>query len=94
MAAQSKVKTFRYEVSAAHDLSAYQAVRVGENAKHVPAKNTQHLIAIAALLLLRSEVSLAGADLEVFLQTGDFDGPVTPVGVEVGGLVRDHVLAA
>src|ERR1700730_12024399 len=33
----------------------------------------------ALLLLLRSEVSLTGADLEVFLQRGDFDGPVTSV---------------
>src|SRR5258707_8966779 len=56
--------------------------------------STERAQAQTACLLLRSEVSLAGADLEVFFQAGDFDGPVAAVGVKVGGLIRDHVLAA
>src|SRR6202011_4536169 len=54
--------------------------------------NTERAQAQTATLLLRSEVSLAGADLEVLLQAGDFDGPVTAIGVKVGGFIRDHVL--
>src|SRR5579863_7861090 len=45
-------------------------------------------------LLLRGEVALASADLQVFLVGGDFDGAVAAVGVEVGGLVGDDILAA
>src|SRR5690348_2428317 len=45
-------------------------------------------------LLPGGVVALASADLEVLLIRGDFDTAVPAVGVEVGGLVRDHVLAA
>src|SRR5258708_1226437 len=39
-------------------------------------------------------VSAAGADLEVFFHGSDFDGAVASIGVEVGGLVGNVVLAA
>src|SRR5208283_422294 len=45
-------------------------------------------------LLLGGEVAFAGSDLEVFFVGGDFYGAVAAVGVEVGGLVADYVLAA
>jgi len=45
-------------------------------------------------LLLRCEVTFARPDLQVFLQRGDFDGAVAAVGVEIGRLVGDDVLAA
>src|SRR5580698_2297370 len=46
------------------------------------------------LLLLGGEITLAGADLQVFLEGGDFDGAVAAVGIEVGRLIADDVLAA
>lgn len=45
-------------------------------------------------LLLGSEVAFAGADLQVFLECGNFDRAVAAIGIEVGGLVGDDVLAA
>src|SRR5258708_30685176 len=56
--------------------------------------STERAQAQTAPLPLRSEVSLAGADLEVFLEAGNFDGPVTSIGVEVGRLIGNHVLAS
>jgi len=38
-----------------------------------------------------SEVSAAGADLEVFLQGSDLDGAVASVGVEVEAYRRRHI---
>lgn len=37
---------------------------------------------------------MTGADLEVFLDGGDLDGAVAAVGVEIRGVIRNHVLAA
>ncbi len=45
-------------------------------------------------LLLRGEVAFAGTHLQVFFHRRDFDGAVAAVGIEIGGLVGDHVLAA
>src|ERR1700676_3667066 len=45
-------------------------------------------------LLPWSVVCAAGADLKVFFHGSDFDGAVASIGVEVGGLVRNVVLAA
>src|SRR5579863_3358385 len=45
-------------------------------------------------LLLRGEVALASADLQVFLVGGDFDGAVAAIRVEVGGLIGDDILAS
>src|SRR5258708_16569820 len=39
-------------------------------------------------------VSAAGADLEVFFHGSDLDGAVASIGIEVGGLVGNVVLAA
>src|ERR1700676_4240314 len=39
-------------------------------------------------------VSGAGADLEVFFHGSDLDGAVASIGIEVGGLVGNVVLAA
>src|SRR5260370_37758944 len=45
-------------------------------------------------LLPWSVVSAAGADLEIFFHGSDFDGAVASIGIEVGGLVGNVVLAA
>ena len=45
-------------------------------------------------LLPGREVALAGAKRQVFLQGADFDGAIAAVGIELGWLVGDDVLAA
>src|SRR6266404_1727144 len=55
--------------------------------------NLENLVFAYCLLPWRV-VSAAGADLQVFFHGGDFDGAVASIGVEVGGLVGDVVLAA
>src|SRR5947208_12838797 len=45
-------------------------------------------------LLFRSEVASSRPNLKVLLQRGDLDGPVVPIGIEIRGVVRDHILAA
>ena len=44
-------------------------------------------------LLLRREVSLAGANLQVFLQSRNLNRAVAPIGIEVCRAVGDHILA-
>src|SRR5260370_22161482 len=46
------------------------------------------------LLMAWGVVSAAGSHLQVFFQSGDLDRVVATVGVEVGGLVGNVVLAA
>src|SRR5580700_4883417 len=50
--------------------------------------------ASGAGLLLGGEVAFAGADLQVFLEGGNFDGAIAAVGIEVGGFVGDDILTA
>src|SRR6266404_4769889 len=45
-------------------------------------------------LLTRSVISAPCTDLQVFLQSGDFDGTIPSVSVEIGWLVGNRVLAA
>src|ERR1700731_2734400 len=45
-------------------------------------------------LVARGGKAFAGAEREIFVQGADFNGAVAAVGVELGGLVRDDVLAA
>src|SRR6266404_1869084 len=55
--------------------------------------NLENLVFAYCLLPWRV-VSAAGADLEVFFHGGDFNGAVASIGIEVGGLVGNVVLAA
>src|SRR5438445_10170391 len=55
--------------------------------------NLENLV-FAYCLLPWGVVSPAGADLEVFFHGSDLDGAVASIGIEVGGLVRNVVLAA
>jgi len=58
-------------------------------------KSRRHPREISNLFLLPgSEVSAAGADLQIFFQSGDLDRAITAVGVEVRGLIGNGVLAA
>src|SRR5437588_12273748 len=45
-------------------------------------------------LLLRREVPLARTNLQVFLQRRNLDGAIPPIGIEIGRLVGNHILAA
>ena len=43
---------------------------------------------------MRREVALTHTDLQVFLESSDFDGTVTAIRVKVGRALGDNVLAA
>ena len=45
-------------------------------------------------LLPRCVVTLPGAHLKIFLESGDFDGAVAAIGFEVSRVIGDYVLAA
>jgi hypothetical protein len=60
----------------------------------LPAMDGNHLRVFVRVLLPGRVVSLAGADLEVFLQSDDFDGAIAAIGIEIGRLIRDNILAA
>jgi len=45
-------------------------------------------------LLPRGVVPFAGAHLKILLESGDLDGTIAAIGLEVSRMIGDHVLAA
>src|ERR1700751_869877 len=49
---------------------------------------------LKAALLARSVVSLARADLEIFLQRADLNTAISPIGIEIRWVIRNYILTA
>src|SRR5208337_4520557 len=79
----TKEKVSKFEVSKLQGFRVPRLLRV--------LRNTETL---KLCLLSGSVVSAAGANLQIFFHGGGFDSAVAPVGVEVGRLVGDVILAA